>query len=136
MVQEMLEAGAKHLTRYCRRRAGDQLRSVTIYTPEGTDIVYQREGFRESYTDEQVVALVEGARDLNNTLHQTDIEKAPLGRPIAGVYSFEEAFVIQLPWDETTGVVATFDSDIGTSLAGFIDDCQRVLWKEHPRELD
>lgn len=136
MARDMLEAGAKHLTRYCRERVGDQLRSVTIYTPEGTDIVYQREGLRESYTDEQVVALVDGARDLNNTLHQTSIEKAPLGRPIAGVYSFEEAFVIQLPWDETTGVVATFDADVGTSLAGFIRDCQRALWKEHPRELD
>lgn len=38
--------------------------------------------------------------------------------------------------DETTGVVGTVDAYIETPLAGYIHECQQLLWKEHPRELD
>lgn len=118
---------AKRLTKYCKERAGDKLRSVTIYRPEGTTSVYVREGLREDYTEEQVAALVKSATELNSTLHRSNIEDAPLGRPNAGVYSFEEAFVIQLPLNENSGIVATFDADVGSYLAGFIRDCQKAI---------
>jgi len=132
----MLDDGAKRLAEYCRERAGDKLRSVTAYDPTGTNLVYEREGLREQYADDQVAALVQSAQNLNEMLHRTDIEDAPLGRPVAGVYSFEKAFVIQLPVDESAGVVATFDADVGSYLAGFIRDCQRAVHGGAIPEID
>ena len=126
----MLEEGGKRLAKYCRTRAGEKLRSVTVYRSDSTTQVYRREGLQAEYKDEQVAALVRSARDLNTTLHETDIEEAPLGPPVAGVYAFEDAFVIQLPADESSGVVATFDADVGADLATFIDDCQRAFLGE------
>lgn len=128
----MLEKRAKRLATFCKERTGDKLRSVTVYRPEGTTSIYTHEGLRDRYTAEQVSALIRSARDLNTALHQSDIEDAPLGRPIAGVYSFEEAFVIQLPWNESAGVVATFDASVGSSLAGFINDCKTIMNGEAP----
>jgi hypothetical protein len=126
----MLEAGGKGLTKCCRNRAGDTRRSVTVYRSDSTTRIYRRDGLRESYTDDQVAALVRSARDLNATLHEPDIEKAPLGPPVAGGDAVEDAFVIQLPADDTSGVVATFDAEIGADLATFIDDCQRAVLGE------
>ncbi len=128
----MLEERAKRLAKFCRSRVGEKLRSVTVYRPEGTTRIYSDDELRERYTEAQLSALVQSAIDLNATLHQTDIEATPLGRPRAGVYSFEEAFVIQWPWDETTGVVATFDADVGSSLAGFLTECRAVLNEDLP----
>jgi hypothetical protein len=128
----MLEEGAERLAVYCKKRTGDKLRSVTVYRPEGTTRVYSDDMLRERYTEEQISTLVQSAIELNTTLHHSNVSDAPLGRPIAGVYSFEEAFVIQLPWDETSGIVATFDVDIGTSLAGFINDCHDIVQGESP----
>lgn len=132
----MLEDGARRLTRYCRDRAGEKLRSVTVYHPEGTDPIYQRDGLREEYSADQIAALVRSARELNTTLHETGIDDAPLGRPVAGVYSFEEAFVIQLPWDDESGVVATFDANVGPYLAGFIRDCERAVRGDYAPKSD
>lgn len=123
----MLEDGGKRLAKYCRGRAGDKLRSVTTYRSDSTTQVYRREGLREQYSEDQVTELVRSARDLNATLHRTDIDDAPLGTPVAGVYAFEDAFVIQLPADETSGVVATFDADVGSDLATFIGECRRAF---------
>ena len=128
----MLEEGAKRLAKFCRNQVGEKLRSVTVYRPQGTTRIYSDDELREQYTEAQLSTLVESAIELNATLHQTDIEATPLGRPQAGVYSFEEAFVIQWPWDETTGVVATFDADVGSSLAGFLTECRAVLDEDRP----
>lgn len=123
----MLAKKAKRLTKYCRTRVGDKLRSVTIYNTEDIDIVYQREGLRENYSEAQASALVRSARELNTTLHEANVREAPLGEPIAGIYSFEDAFVMQLPEDSEAGIVATFDADIGAELAGFIQSCKKAM---------
>ena len=128
----MLKEGAERLTKYCKQRTGDKLRSVTIYQPEGTTRVYSDDMLRERYTEEQISALVKSAIELNTTLHHSNVPEAPLGRPIAGVYSFEEAFVIQIPWDETSGIVATFDVDVGSSLSEFVNECKAVMHDNSP----
>jgi hypothetical protein len=128
----MLKEGAERLAMYCKQRTGDSLRSVTIYRPDGTTRVYSDDMLRERYTEEQVSALVESAIELNTTLHHSNVPEAPLGRPIAGVYSFEEAFVMQFPWDETSGIVVTFDVDVGSSLSEFIDECHSVMHGDSP----
>ena len=122
----MLEGGGKRL-KYCRGRAGEKLRSMTTYRSDSTTQMYRREGLREQYSEDRVAELVRSARDPNTTLHRTDIGDAPPGTPVAGVYTFEDAFVIQLPADETSGVVATFDADVGSDLATFIEECQRAF---------
>ena len=128
----MLEEGAERLAEYCKERTGEKLRSITVYRPEGTTRVYSDDMLRERYTEEQISSLVKSAIELNSTLHNSNVPEAPLGRPVAGVYSFEEAFVVQLPWDESSGIVATFDVDVGSSLAGFIHDCHAIMQGESP----
>lgn len=131
----MLEERAERLATFCHGRTGDQLRSVTVYDESGTTPIYMQEAFQDRYTDKQVAALIQSARDLNTTLHQSNIEDAPMGRPIAGIYSFEKAFVIQLPWTETAGVVTTFETAVGSSLSEFIHDCTTIM-REKPRADD
>lgn len=123
----MDEGGVTGLVEYCRDRAGDRLRSVVVYGPAGNRVAYRREGNPDAYTDEQLAGLTMSAREIDAVLDATDVGDAPLGDPLAGVYAFSEAYVIHLPADEEAGVVATFDADIGTYLAGFVRDCRERI---------
>lgn len=120
----MDEGGVTGLVKYCRDRAGDRLRSVVAYDPAGTRVAYRRDDHRNTYTDEQLARLAGSAREIDAVVDDTDVGDAPLGESLAGVYAFEEAYVIHLPSDDESGVVATFDADVGTYLAGFVRDCR------------
>jgi len=116
----MDKGGAQRVARYCAETVGEKLRSVSEYDETGVTTVYSRPGLREDYTDEQAAALLETAMEQNQRLHRSNIERAPLGEPRAGIYAFEEAFVVQLPVSETEGIVVTMDADVGTQLGGFV----------------
>jgi hypothetical protein len=118
-----MRQAAHEVARLCHDRVGRNLRSVTVYDESGLEAVYQRPGLREAYDETQVAALVETARSQNEVLHESGVEEAPLGRPRAGVYAFEKAFVLQFPVTESRGLVVTMDADVGTTLGTFIGEC-------------
>ena len=118
---------AQRVAAYCTTRVGEKLRSVSFYDESGVESVFRRPGLREEYTDGQAAHLVETARAQNEVLHGSDIEEAPLGAPRAGVYAFENAFVIQLPVTPSRGVVVTMDADVGTELGGFLAALRREM---------
>jgi hypothetical protein len=123
----MSDGGIEELVAYCRERAGDHLRSVVGYGPSGTRIAYRREGVRNVYSDEQLATLTRSAREIDAVLEDADDGELPLGESLAGVYAFEEAYVIHLPGEpgEAAGAVATFDEAVGRSLAGFVRECRQ-----------
>jgi hypothetical protein len=127
-----MKTAAQAVAQLCHDQVGDKLRSVTMYDETGLESVFQRSGLREEYTDAQVTALVETARVQNEILHETGVEAAPLGKPFAGVYAFEEAFVLQLPVAPSRGLVVTMDADVGTSLRGFITACRKRMARSEP----
>jgi len=122
-----MDTPEERLAAYLRSRIGDDLRSVSSYDEDGVSAVYRRPGITDAYTDEQLLTLAVAAQELNDTLHAVGIDDSPLGEPNAGVYGFENAYVLQFPVSETEGVIVTIESGVGTALGAFLSDCAAQL---------
>jgi len=123
----MSTEAAQRLTTYCREQAGESFRSVVTYDETGYELTYLRDDLQSRYDENQFDWLVDRVRTVHNEVYRVGTQEGPLGEARATVHYFEGAFVIQLVPEADRGYFATFDSHVGQTLGGFINDClQRV----------
>lgn len=119
----MVAEAASRLESFCRRRAGSSVRSVISYDSDGYRMAYLREDLRAAYSEDRMDEVVGIGREIHRIRRRSHTEDTPLGRPQAGVRTYENALVVQLPLGESAGLLATFDPEVGRDLVSFIHEC-------------
>ena len=119
----MSQEAVERLTKYCRERAGERLRSVVAYDRSGYELVFLRDDLQTRYDQERFDWLVERANTVHEEVYTAGGHDSPLGEAEATVHYFENAFVVQLLMAADRGYLATFDSRVGKALGAFIDNC-------------
>lgn len=123
----MVQERARRLVEFCDRRAGQYLRGVFVYDDDGIEVVTLRDDVRAVYSDDGLAALAEAARRVQAIGSRVGAAGPAMGDVEAHVHAFENAVVLQLPVDETAGIVVSFDSEAGSQLARFIQECIEQL---------
>lgn len=115
---------AKRLTEYCRESAGGQLRGVLAYSGDDVEIEYLREDLEDAYSDAELDRVTDVAVAIHEIRTDHHTADTPLGRPGPSLRVYANAVVLQLPLDESQGVIATFDPGIARNLLSFVQECQ------------
>lgn len=125
-----MEDSAREVTRYCREVVGDGLRSAIAYGNGGQQWVYIREDLRGEVDVENLATTLGPARDRHSRLAATVETQPTLGDPEAVVNVFENALTMQLFVGGDTGVVLTFERDVGRDLCEFADALLDIISDE------
>lgn len=118
-----MRESARRLHRYCYERAGDDLRTVMIYSEDDHDFVYLRDDLRSEYHEDHLAPVLDHARAIHETLNEVSDSGLLLGQSRATVHAFDRAFVIQLLYSRTDGIIVSFELETGRNLLSFIKNC-------------
>lgn len=121
-----MEARARALVDRCRDRVGDSLRGIYVYGPDDHTIVYTRDDIDYGYTDDRLLALLESANQIHQSLQGMQTDKELLGAPEASVQVFEYAYVVQF-LDDQHGIAVSIDDDAASELSTLVRECTAVL---------
>lgn len=118
-----MRESARRLHQYCYERAGDDLRTVMIYSEDDHDFVYLRDDLRADYDEDLLAPVLDQARTVHETLNEVSESDVLLGQSRATVHAFDRAFVIQLFYSQTDGIIVSFELETGRNLLSFIKNC-------------
>jgi hypothetical protein len=111
MVEELLS--------YLQRRAGEYLRTVTVYDQEGYEIRYIRDDVDEAATREIVDEAYGG---IQSGLQLTSVDDE-LGKRYATVQVREMAVILHFPREGADGCFVSLDLEAGRQLIQFVTEC-------------
>lgn len=118
----MPDADPDAFVAFLQRRAGDSLRAVRLYSPDGHRSLYARQGVRERYSAESIDAIVAHARD--ELGEKTDGRWSFMPGPFeATVHVFDGAVLVNLPLHDEGGVLVSLDADAARQLHDFVHAC-------------
>ncbi|MGB9985494.1 DUF7522 family protein [Salarchaeum japonicum] len=117
----------EELVEYCQRQAGDSFQSAFTYTENSADPYYVRPDMKGAFAEGGLEEFREAAWGIHTTVLKQAPKASVLGEYQATVHTFETAFAIQFRTDADTGIVLTFDRNIGRNLHGFLMECERYL---------
>jgi hypothetical protein len=102
---------AESLASYLRELDAGDLRSAVHYEGDDFDTVYQREALSEEYTEAEFEEIAKNfvLKGFDDPLEQPEF--ARFGHLDATVRWFHEVVVVQVPLDEWSGVIVSFDRD-------------------------
>lgn len=102
---------AESLASYLRELDAGDLRSAVYYEGDEYDTVYQREELSEEYTEAEFEEIAKNfvLKGFDDPLEQPEF--ARFGHLDATVRWFHAVVVVQVPLDEWTGVIVSFDRD-------------------------
>ncbi|MFB6077823.1 MAG: hypothetical protein ABEJ80_02445 [Halarchaeum sp.] len=108
-IEESLTRGS-HATRWLRDRFGDALRTVLVYDESVNEYTHLADRVDDQYTDGELdrIAREHGFRDALTGPHFESLFH--LGDTTATVTRFEDGTLVQVPFDDATGVVITVES--------------------------
>ena len=112
---------AVRLAEFAHRELGESLRTVVVVTEARFDPLYLREDLAETYTEETFSAVVQAFRAVPDDSLEG---QSPLGERHSVVHYYENAFVFQFDTADRDSVLLSVQSDVGTGLGAFIDDCR------------
>ena len=124
---------ADALASFLRDRLGDNLRAVGFYREGDDEWVYLREDLRPEYPPDLLAILTDEARTVHGCLETVSNSDVPIGSSQASLYAFDGALLAHFFLAEGTGVVVSFEPDVGGRLHAFVDRCREIL-EEGPAE--
>lgn len=124
----MVAAAVDRIMDFLRERVGEALRTVVILQPDDWTGVYLRDDLREAYDEDTYEAVLDRFRAFS-----TDPTPDPIGEigeRRALVHYHEEAFVVQLPFEDEASILVSVDADVGRELLTFIEQCREQLYAD------
>ena len=102
---------AESLASYLRELDAGDLRTAVHYEGDDYETVYQREALSEEYTESEFEEIAKHfvLKGFDDPLEQPEF--ARFGDLDATVRWFHEVVVVQIPLDEWSGVIVSFDRD-------------------------
>lgn len=107
------------LIAFCRERVGDAFYGVIAYWADDYELVHIQETIRSLITDEQVRSLVVSSREIHSAVTDAGRVDSVVGQPRTVLTEFQNMLTVQVPVDETRGVVVAFDPSVGSNFTNF-----------------
>lgn len=115
------------LASFLRERLGDNLRAVGRYREGDDEWVYLREDLAPAYSPELLERFTDEARTVHGCLDAVSRTDTPIGAAQASLYTFDGALLAHFLLDEGTGVLVSFEPEVGGRLHSFVERCQDIL---------
>jgi len=122
---------SNRLAEWLYDRYGDALRTVIVYVDDVSEYVYLSERVSESYSTAELetIAAETAFRDALTDPHFESLFH--LGDTTATATLFEDATLVQVPFDDATGVVITVEGDHSIEL----DELVTAIRDDHRPEF-
>lgn len=119
------ETEYQDLLRLVQSRAGDSFRSAFCYDTDDWEALYLRGDVATEELRDSISVLFEQVRAHEPILRGSEYDR--LGETRATVELYDDGVLLHFQKSETEGVVVTLDYEAARSLAGFVEQCNRVL---------
>lgn len=113
------------LVQFLKHRADEHLRSVFRYTADDYDVLYLRSDLRTEQLKQVLPTL--HARILESQGLVAEHDYPRLGAVQATTEIHEHGILLHFVETETQGTVVTLGREVGQDLAGFVEECNRIL---------
>ena len=122
----MSESPPHPLLPYLHETVGEGLRSLVSYDRTGATLHYLRADVRESYTEEELEAIVGDVRleAVGKSYQEGLYEHGPLS---CSVRCFERGVEIQFVQTDTQGTVVAFERGVFSDVNSFVEACRERL---------
>lgn len=118
---------ADALASFLRDRLGENLRAVGRYREGDDEWVYLREDLAPAYSPELLERFADEARTVHSCLDAVSQADAPLGAAQASLHAFDGALLAHFLLAEETGVLVSFEPEVGGRLQSFVERCEEIL---------
>ena len=127
---------AETLAAHIRSMAAGELRTVVHYDGDDYDTVFQADAAREAFADAEYdeVAKHLVLKALDDGFEQPEF--ARFGHLDATVRWFHDVVAFQVPLDDWSGVIVTFDRDSITNTNALVDDILAFVEEEFHATVD
>ena len=116
----MSEDSHQHLITYLKDRAGEYLRGIAVYNPEGYETMYLRDDVRTKRFESEVDTMIDRLRQESRAREQRSF---PFDDLNGTVRSFGDAMVMHFPQAQERGTVITLDPEVARQLNTFMSEC-------------
>lgn len=125
----MTRGNVERLTEFCREQLDGEVRAVGLVEDGQVEPEYMREDLQSRYTASQLAGLEDAATQTAVALHGLNTYNTSLGQSHAGLFAFEDAFLLLIPCgDEEEAAYVSLDRSVGEDLSGFIKRCKNELF--------
>jgi hypothetical protein len=107
------------LIAFCRERVGDAFYGIIAYGEHDYEVVHIHEVIEAVITDDQLRSLVSNAREIHAVVTDAGRVDSVVGQPRTVLTEFQNMLTVQVPIDETSGVVVAFDPSVGSNFTQF-----------------
>jgi hypothetical protein len=126
-------ANVEQLTSFCRDQLGDEVRAVGSVHGGQVDPVYMRDDLEQRYTAAELDGLRDAATETAAALHGLNTYHTSLGQSHAGLFAFEDAFMLLIPCgDDEEAVYVSLERSVSEDLSAFIKRCNDELFSAAP----
>jgi hypothetical protein len=123
----------ERLTAFCREQLGQEVRAVGSVRDGQVDPVYMRDDLRRQYTAAELEGLRDAATETAGALHGLNTYHTSLGQSHAGLFVFEDAFMLLIPCgDDDEAVYVSLERSVSEDLSAFIKRCNDELFSLSP----
>lgn len=113
------------LVQFLSQRADEHLRAVFRNTADDYDVLYLRSDLQDPELKRALPTLHERVLDSQDIVAERDYPR--LGAVQATTEIHEHGILLHVAEAEDRGVVVTLDREVGQGLAGFVEECNRIL---------
>jgi hypothetical protein len=128
----MTRANIDRLTEFCREHLADEVRAVGIVHEDEVDPAYMREDLQRRYTDAELEGLEDAAVRTSEAFQGLNTYQTSLGQSHAGLFAFEDAFLLLIPCGEDEAAYVSLDRSVSEDLSAFIKRCNDRLFSGSP----
>lgn len=113
-------------TEFVKRKAGDALRLVVVYTANSYSVKHARDDLPSQYAREDIDQIVDETRELSG-LGTPDVLKNTVGDLQCQVLCYEDAVAVIFPTDDRSGILISMDVSAASKLHTFATACRTYL---------
>ncbi|WP_254822468.1 DUF7522 family protein [Haloglomus halophilum] len=125
----MTMADAEQLARFCREQLGDEVRAVGLVTDGTVEPTYMRDDLQRRYTKSELDGLEDAATETAGALHGLNTYHTSLGQSHAGLFAFEDAFMLLIPCGGgEEAAYVSLERSVSEDLSAFIKRCNDQLF--------
>ncbi|WP_276257413.1 DUF7522 family protein [Haloglomus litoreum] len=125
----MTRGNVERLTEFCRTQLEDEVRAVGLVENGRVEPEYMRDDLQSRYTERELAGLEDAASQTAGALHGLNTYNTSLGQSHAGLFAFEDAFLLLIPCgDEDEAAYVSLDRSVGEDLSAFIKRCTNELF--------
>ncbi|MFB6205330.1 MAG: hypothetical protein ABEJ05_02215 [Haloglomus sp.] len=127
----MTMANVERLTSFCRDRLGGEVRAVGLVSDGRVDPAYMRDDLQRRYTQSELAGLEDAATETAAALHGLNTYHTSLGQSHAGLFAFEDAYLLLIPCgEENEAAYVSLDRSVSEDLSAFIKRCNDELFSQ------